>query len=134
MEAGRSKERLREREEAPKKLEDLIADAESAAFGLCKISPVQFNQASIAELNAIIAANVKEMDRINDLQDAFNARQCEIVALCAGNKDAKLADFLIRKREPKTDTSDIPVKGDSPEVIKTKLNLFTASLGGKTHV
>jgi len=90
-------------EKRSKKLEDLIAEAESAAFGFCGITPAQFHQYSIAEITAIISARVKDTDRAERFRDLMNAKLCHAVALAGhltvNDKTPKLADFLIIPRE-----------------------------------
>ena len=54
----------------------------------------------------------------------MQARICEIVARCAGNSDAKTADFLILQRD---EADRVP---DTPESLGEKLMMLTRSMGG----
>ena len=105
MEKGRSKEARagKTKKGDSKKLEDLIAAAESSAFGFCGITPDQFNRYSIAEIHAIILARAEVIDRSERLKDIMNAKLCHAVAisghLTIDDKSPKLADFLTLPRE-----------------------------------
>jgi hypothetical protein len=86
-----------------------------------------------AEIFEAIAARAQENTDNLRFFDTLNARFRALYAAAHGVKNATPADYLLLPPEPEEE-SDVPVKGDSPEVILMKLNLLTASMGGRMNV
>jgi len=97
---------------------DWIEHVKPYAFGICGLTPDQFRHLNPRQFNEIYDAAVKKQQEEWRFRDMLNARQCEIIALCAGNKDAKLADFLILRREIENDKED----WQTPEQMTAQLS------------
>ena len=76
------------------------------------------------EFNELLEAKMADRRTVWEFQDMIQARICEIIARCAGNKDVKTSDFFLLARDEPDRTPD------TPETLESKLKMLTMSLGG----
>lgn len=108
-----------------------MADIIPLAIGIGKLTIDQTYTMTPAEILEHIEAMSKQHRRDLEFFDLWNARHYSLYSAAHGVENTKPSDYLLFPKDEKEEKgSKVPVMGDSPEVIESKLKMLAVSMGG----